>query len=419
MADFGREFDIVVIGAGAAGIAAGKRLAAANARAVILEARQRLGGRAWTMPTTIGKPVDLGCEWLHSADINPWTEIAEGMGFELDRTPPNWTNRIALHDGDAAYRDWLAARDALEDAYERASRLPRDERASDLLPLNGRWNALFNAISTWANGAPLDKVSVKDRQNYDNTDTNWRVLEGYGALISAYAAGLPVRYDTVVTQIDHRGRDLRLVTSRGDVRAKVAIVTVSTNLIAEESLRFTPALPAIVAAAAGLPCGVANKLFLALEGDEPHGTYLHLIGRTDRTDTGNYQLRPHRWPMIAAYFGGDLSVRLEKEGPAAMASFAVNELVGIFGNGIRARLRPLASSAWGSDPFARGSYSCALPGHADDRQTLMQPIGERIFFAGEACSRDHFGTAHAAFMSGTDAAKRALAAIDAGTVGTN
>jgi monoamine oxidase len=381
MAELGNDFDVVVVGAGAAGIAAGKKLTSAGASVIMLEARQRLGGRAWTVPTAVGKPADLGCEWLHSAEINPWTEVAEALCFEIDRTLPDWTSRIGLNAGEVANRDWLAARDALEAAYERAARAPTDVAASTLLPENGRWNQLFNAISTWANGAELDHVSAKDRQNYDNTSLNWRVLEGYGALMTAYAAGLPVRYDTIVTEIDHRGRDLRIATSRGELRAKAVIVTVSTNLLAEEAIRFTPALPEIVAAAAGVPCGVANKLFLSLDGAEPAGIYQHIIGRTDRTETGNYQLRPHGWPMVSCYFGGALSVRLEQEGEAAMASFAVDELAGVFGNDIRKRLAPIASSAWGTDPFARGSYSCALPGHVEDRDTLSRPVNERIYIA--------------------------------------
>jgi monoamine oxidase len=414
MAD-GADFDVVIVGAGAAGIAACRKLAAAKLHVVALEARDRLGGRAWTVPTALGKPVDLGCEWLHSADINPWSEIAVELGFALDKTPPDWTSRIAIHDGEAANEDWQRARDAFEDAYERAARLPDDKPASALLPKGGRWNKLFDAISTWANGAELDLVSVKDRQNYDNTSLNWRCYDGYGALMTAYAAGLPIERETTVQRIDHGSRRIRIVTDRGEMTAAAVIVTLSTTLLAEEAIRFTPALPHIVTAAAGLPCGIANKLFLALDGPSPAERYRHLIGRTDRTETGNYQLRPHGWPMISCYFGGPLSMRLEQEGPEAMAAFAIDELAGIFGSEIRPRLRLLASSAWGTDPFARGSYSCALPGHADDRATLARPIEDRVFFVGEACSRDHFGTAHAAYFSATAAADHIIAALSPAT----
>lgn len=410
------DFDVVIVGAGAAGIAACHRLAAAKLRVVALEARDRLGGRAWTVPTALGKPVDLGCEWLHSADINPWSDIADDLGFALDTTLPDWTSRIAIHDGKAANEDWQRARDDFEEAYERAARLPDDQPASALLPPGGRWNKLFDAISTWANGAELDHVSVKDRQNYDNTGLNWRCYDGYGALMNAYAKDLPIRRETVVERIDHSGRRIRIVTDRDELTAAAVIVTISTNLLAREAIRFTPALPQIVEAASGLPCGVANKLFLALDGPTPAETYRHLVGRTDRTETGNYQLRPHGWPMISCYFGGALSVCLENEGPAAMAAFALDELAGIFGNDIRAKLRPLASSAWGADPFARGSYSCALPGHADDRTLLATPVDDRLFFVGEACSRDQFGTAHAAFTTAVAAAEKIIRASVTATV---
>src|SRR5579862_2069031 len=412
MAEFGNDFDVVVVGAGAAGIAAGKRLAAAKVRSVVLEARLRLGGRAWTVPTAIGKPVDLGCEWLHSADINPWSDIAEELGFALDKTPPDWASRVAIHHGEAANADWMATRQAFEEAYDRVALEPEDRAASTLLPKNGRWNALLGAISTWANGAELELVSVKDHARYNNTALNWRALAGYGALISAYGAGLPVAFRTIVSEIDHRGRDLRIITEDGALTAKAVIVTVSTNIIAAEAMRFAPALPLKIASAAGLPLGIANKLFLALDGPgEPTATYRHLIGSTERVATGNYQIRPHGWPMISCYFGGRFATELERAGPAAMADFAIGELAGIYGNDIRRRLRPLASSAWVGDPFARGSYSSALPGHADDRALYTEPVDARIFFAGEACSRDQFGTAHAAFTSGVAAAEQAIATV--------
>jgi monoamine oxidase len=115
--------------------------------------------------------------------------------------------------------------------------------------------------------------------------------------------------------------------------------------------------------------------------------------------------------MISCYFGGRFATELERAGEAAMADFAIGELAGVYGGDIRKRLRPLVSSAWVSDPLARGSYSSALPGHADDRAIYTKPLDARIFFAGEACSRDQFGTAHAAFTSGVEAAEQAIAAL--------
>lgn len=411
MAQYGDNFDVVIIGAGAGGVAAGKRLQSSKLRFLVIEARSRLGGRAWTVPTRLGKPIDLGCEWLHSADINSWSNIAVEEGFTLDRTPPDWASRVAIHRGEAANADWLAARDAFEEAYDRAALESEDRPASSLLPQDGPWNALLGAISTWANGAELELVSVKDHARYANTQVNWRVLEGYGTLIASHGADLPVVFNTAAREIDRRGAALRIATPCGTITTKTAIVTVPTNIIAEEGLRFTPALPEKLAAAAGLPLGIANKLFLALDGAEPAATYRHLVGSLDRVATGNYQIRPHGWPIISCYFGGRLATELERAGMAAMAGFAIDELAGLYGGDIRRRLRPLASSAWVGDPFARGSYSSALPGHADDRAMFARPVEERIFFAGEACSRDQFGTAHAAFTSGVAAAEQAISAL--------
>jgi monoamine oxidase len=96
---------------------------------------------------------------------------------------------------------------------------------------------------------------------------------------------------------------------------------------------------------------------------------------------------------------------------AAMTGFATEELVGLFGSAIRHRLSPLAGSFWRADPFARGSYSYALPGHADDRARLAAPVDDRLFFAGEATSPNFFSTAHGAYETGIAAAKAVLASL--------
>jgi monoamine oxidase len=404
--------DVVVVGAGAAGVGAARRLVEAGLNTVVIEARDRLGGRAHTVETALGLPVDVGCEWLHSAERNPWTDIARAQGFAIDDRPPNWGARVSWLFGEAAQQDWLAAREAFDERCERAAAGDEDMAESELLEPGGRWNGLIGAISTWANGTELERVSVKDHARYDNSYNNWRVLKGYGTLISAYGAALPVRFGTHVTRIDHGGKDITVATDRGDFRARAVIVTVPTNLLARETIAFAPALPDKIAAAAGLPLGIADKLFLAVDGPaEDLPLDRHLVGKADRTATGGYQIRPHGWPMVSAYFGGTLATELERAGPAGMADFAIGEIAGLLGNTIKSRLRPLAQSAWVLDPLANGSYSCALPGHADDRLVLAEPVDERLFFAGEACSIDFFGTAHGAFITAVACAERAIATV--------
>jgi monoamine oxidase len=135
----------------------------------------------------------------------------------------------------------------------------------------------------------------------------------------------------------------------------------------------------------------------------------HLIGNPNRTATGSYHLRPFGRPLIEGFFGGRLAHELEAAGPGAFFDFAIAELVDLFGSGIRARVRPLVETGWARDPLAQGSYSYALPGHADARGTLAAPVDGRLFFAGEACSPHDFTTAHGAYLTGVEAADETIA----------
>jgi monoamine oxidase len=414
MSDAVADHDIAIIGAGAAGIGAAWRLIEHDFDIIVLEARERIGGRAVSVPTPLGLAVDLGCEWLHSADRNPWTSIARDSGFTIDETLPDWGTRLRRAGASAADEaDWYAARDAFYHRMETAGDTAPDRAAAAFLPPGGRWNALLDAISTWANGVELDRLSVQDHARYADSGINWRVREGYGTLIAAHGAALPVQLASKVHRIDHRGRTIRVETARGALRVRAVLVTLPPTLLAAGTVRFEPDLPpAKRAAAHGLPLGLANKLFLALDGAPPDvPPDCHLVGALDRTATGSYQIMPHGRPMIAAFFGGTLALDLERAGAMAMADFAAGELAGLFGGGIRRRLRPLASSVWASDEFARGSYSYALPGHAGDRAVLAAPIDDRLFFAGEACSADNFSTAHGGFLSGREAADRIAGAL--------
>src|SRR5579864_264300 len=218
MAEFRSEVDVAVIGAGAAGIAAARRLvAAAGVSVVVLEARLRAGGRAWTVAGDRG-PMDLGCEWLHSADRNALSPLAEELGFTINRRRPDWTTRLSRSgEGPEAEADWLRTREAHYWAIHRAALEPEDRPASTVLEPGGRWNALFDATSTWANAVELDDLSVKDNYRYENTEHNWRVLTGLGSLIVALAEGLPIAFEAAVSRVDHRGGRVRLATSRGAV----------------------------------------------------------------------------------------------------------------------------------------------------------------------------------------------------------
>jgi monoamine oxidase len=355
---------------------------------------------------------DAGCGWLHSADKNSFVEIAGQLNFAIDKTRPPWREQSFDTGFPLAERmDFIKALDAFYDRAEEAAKSGRDSAANTWLEPGNRWNPMIDAISTYVNGCELDQVSIQDMDAYEDTEINWRIRRGYGALMAAYGAQCPLALNTQVTLIDHSGKRVRIETSQGTLIASKVIVTVPTNLIADETIRFHPALPAKVDAARGLPLGLADKVMLALEDPDALPKDGNLRGATMRTAMGSFHLRPFGQPCIEGFFGGSFAQQLEDAGNGALAAEAIDEIVALLGNDFRGKLKPLAESRWAHDPFARGSYSHALPGHAGARAVLAAPVDGRLFFAGEATSPNFFSTAHGARDSGERAAGEVMAML--------
>jgi monoamine oxidase len=405
------SIDVAIIGAGAAGLGAARALENSGLSVIVLEARDRVGGRAHTILAAPGIIFDAGCGWLHSADKNSFVKIAKQLNFEIDTTRPPWREQSF----DTAFphperQDFIAALDAFYDRAEQAAMRGGEDAADKYLEPGNRWNPMIHAISTYVNGCELDQVSIQDMQAYEDTGINWRVRRGYGALMTAYGALCPLALSTEVTLIDHSGTRVRIETSRGTLTASKVIVTVPTNLIADEAIRFHPALPAKVEAARGLPLGVDDKVMLALDDPDALPKDGNLRGATMRTAMGSFHLRPFGQPCIEGFFGGTFARELEDLGDGAFAAESIDQIVALLGSDFRRKLKPLAESRWAHDPFARGAYSHALPGHAGDRAVLAAPVDGRLFFAGEATSPNFFSTAHGARDSGERAADEIIAA---------
>ncbi len=156
--------------------------------------------------------------------------------------------------------------------------------------------------------------------------------------------------------------------------------------------------------------GLPTSCFYRWNGRKSSTRESHLIGNPSSTATAIYQFRPFGRPQIEAYFGGSFARELEAGGPHAFFDFAVSELVALFGGDFAKRLAFHHMHCWGSDRYARGSYSYAVPGKADCRQRLAAPVDERLFFAGEACSTHDFSTAHGGYLTGVAAAEQVIAA---------
>jgi monoamine oxidase len=213
-----------------------------------------------------------------------------------------------------------------------------------------------------------------------------------------------------VRAIDRSGARLAIRTDLGTVSARAVIVTLPTEVLAATPDLFRPARPDKTAAAHDLPLGLADKLYMELIGPHDLPAESRAFGALARA-TGAYHFLPHGRPLIEGFFGGELAEALERGGESAAFAFASDELAGLFGSDFRARIRPLQFHGWRSDVYARGGYSYARPGAVACRDVLAAPVDNRIFFAGEACSRLTFSTVHGAYESGLRAAADAARAL--------
>jgi monoamine oxidase len=395
---------LVIVGGGAAGIGAGLEARHRGIDALIVEAKDRLGGRAHSIDWQ-GHKLDLGCTWMHSAECNSLRVEAERIGAAIDRNPTGWFGQY--RDLGFAPDEQRQARETFEELEQRlASDPPPSDRASDALEPGNRWNPWLEALSGYINGAPLREVSVADWLAYDNSssDQNWRLPGGYGALIESFGSTLDCRLAMPVRAVSRLRDSVQVETAEGMVEAERVILTVPTATLGR--IRFDPPLQDVLDAAAQLPLGVADKLFLSLDDAEdfPHGA--HLLGNPRSARTGSYFLNPLGIPVIEGFFGGEGARALEDLGDADAFAFAVDELAALLGSGIRKRVGPIARSRWAHEEWIQGSYSHASPGLAAARQGLAAAGDDRIAFAGEACSINDYSTAHGAFDSGKAAVRR-------------
>jgi monoamine oxidase len=406
--------DVVIIGAGAAGLGAARALGDSGKSYVVLEAMSRSGGRAWTDTETFGVPVDWGCHWLHSASINPMRQYADELGVSyLDHHVP-WRfaeNGTVLHENETD-----ALFESLHKLYEAALGAGNegiDFPLSNVVDTSDVAYSIFEAAVQAEWGFAPGQVSTLDAALYKDTEENWAVTDGYGALVQKLAAAIPVSLDTRVTQIIHRGGGVRVVTSEGPIEAHTVVVSVSTNVLARQLIDFQPGLPDWkLAAAAAVPLGSDNKVVLQIDSrqlgiDEHCSVRIPFPG----APWFNVQMRPFGRDIASIYMGGPLCAELEAAGTNAQVAAGVEAMVSAFGSNIEKHIGAKAASAWGREPTILGAYGAARPGEADLRKDLAKPVEDRIFFAGEATHPYFFSTCHGAWMSGERAAREAIAVL--------
>jgi monoamine oxidase len=405
-------FDVAVIGAGAAGIAAARRLTELGRTVTIVEAAGSVGGRASTDNRTFGFPFDRGCYWLHSSAQNPLKLHAEQLNIRYIAGAPaprfvcagNWL------DADES-KACAAAIDAAFVRIAAAGHAGEDRAAAELLNPADPFHPAFVSEFVVKQGVVPEQGSTLDFARYVWTGEDLPVVGGLGNLIGRLGQGFAVSLANPASLIDRRATDrIRIETELGTVEARTVIVTVSTGVLRSDAIRFLPALPdRHLAAIEALPMGHCNKIALAFTssvlGDVANGIVVPLGNPGDATEL---VLRPDGNEMAIALVSGPFGRALAEAGSPAMIDYLVERLAELFGSRIRTALAPARATVdWDRDPFVRGYVSAALPGRADARIDLAQPVDGRLFFAGEATSISFMGDVHGAWLSGIDAADEA------------
>ncbi|WP_284164255.1 NAD(P)/FAD-dependent oxidoreductase [Frigidibacter sp. SD6-1] len=410
--------DVVIVGAGAAGIGAGLELAARGIACVILEAADRVGGRAFTDACSLPGAWDHGCHWLHSADINPLVAWADRFNADLGR------DQLAFSTAQWRGGRWLNATEEaavdgrLEEGFAAvyAAGAETIERSlGEVLAARGMDDPFLRSVLTYMACDDPERVSAQGYAAYEDTGMNWPVRSGLGALVARMAEGLPVRLNRPVTAITERPGGVRVEGPGGAIDARAAIVTVSTNVLLSGAISL-PKGPSrdLLDEVAHVPCGSYEKVALALDRLPEE-----LAARTGlAVDMGAGRFMP--WfqvvegavPMLVLHLAGEYARDLVAAGKDAMADEARAALQRAFGSAIGARITGAAVTGWQRNPQTRGAYSYTVPGKASARARMIAADTGRIAFAGEAFSPTAQATAHGAYQSGRDTAVRLAALVD-------
>lgn len=416
MAGSGRiDVDVAIVGAGFAGIAAGRALRDAGVAARLLEVSDRPGGRALTETDTLGVPFDRGCAWLHQATCNPLRDLADQYGVRYARKMPTRfciDGRITDPPTGAAIESFLA------ETFERvadAGRRGLDGPAADFMEAGHPWSPIARYLMTTINAVEPEHYSTAEAGAEEDLHEDWIVYPGLGRLATLAADGLPIDYHARVTGIRQEDSGVAVETAHGLLRARTVIITASTGVLSSGAIRFDPPLsPEKDEALAGLPMGHAEKIALVLDPeamDLPENTYLSLL---DSEDAFGFHLRPFGLPLAVAYTGGRLARQVADWSEDTAVAFARHRLAAALGGTVAERVRGGTRTRWRHSPQTAGSYSAARPGCHHLRHILAQPVAQRLFFAGEATDARSFATAHGAWQSGLRAAGEVLAAMAAG-----
>lgn len=407
------DYDCAIVGAGAAGISAARFLLERGKRVVLLEARSRVGGRAWTDTETWGIPFDQGAAWLHHFRKNPLRKFVD----EDSGLAPASTDSAAFYSGgvriaEDAHAAYAEAETRILRRIREVAGSGRDASLGSLVSGDPWERHVVDLASSGTIGGTPSEISVRDLASRSAED-DVVPESGVGALVASLSVGLPIRFSAPVDAIDISGRAVSISTNRGSVEARSCIVTAPVSVLASGRIRFSKEIDAKVRSSFGLiGMGTFEKIAFRLKRRPPvtedfRVAYSELVAG-----------RPHVvsfHPTLAVatvLYGADWARNIRVGGRAAQVAFGISVLKDALGTGIEAEIDgdPIVTD-WAHDPWALGSYSYVRHTNSTAREIYQAELDERIAFAGEAAGTSAPSTVGGAWLSGTAAARRLLARL--------
>lgn len=425
---------VLVIGAGIAGLAAAHRLKAFGFDVLVLEARNRIGGRVWT-DNSLGAPVDLGASWIHGKGSNPLWHLAEKLGYRTITT--DYSNAVVFDelgnefDATTIARCSSRAREVIGNIRQFADALEQDISVKEALSCVLTKLALDRTETRFLNrllaefevvyGVGLDEQSLKSVVSFSELQEEGdNILPGGFAQFTDYlAGGVNVLLEETVLGIEYDESGVAVHTSRGEHGADAAVVTLPLGVLKAGAVRFEPKLPDFKLDAINtLKMGLLNKVAIRFaepfwSGGNDLSRHKHFSADRDMIDFARAELRGIanilNWrrytgeSILIGMTGGDNALRLEQQSDEEVWTEVVELLAKMF-HGTALEPTGIKVTRWGQDQLSGGSYSAVPTGASSTPfEALAAPIG-RLCFAGEATIYEHQGTAHGAYLSGLRAA---------------
>jgi monoamine oxidase len=432
--------DVAIIGAGAAGLAAAAAVSEAGRSGIVLEARDRIGGRIWThSEPSLPVPIELGAEFIHGEPPETFELLRKGGGYPLMSADDHWT----YHEGGLCRRE--AFFDEARKLMSRVERYKNDMSVADFLRQAEGKHAtaeVCTRIRLMVQGfdaadperASLRAIAKEWTGDSIGSAPQGRPNNGYGAILKTLLDSLArermqLKLQTIVRTVRWEAGAVNIeadsLSGAFKVRARTAIVTLPISILQlppddPGSVRFDPVLKEKTLPLSRLALGPVIKAVLKFrsqfwdrldEGRYREATFFHGPGLPFPTF---WTLAPQRTPLLIAWTGGPNAERFANAEDSVIISAALESLRTMFGERVDVadELEAAYVHHWQKDRFARGAYSYELVGAGNARAQLAKPLANTLFFAGEATDVEESTTVSGALRSGARAGKEAVQALD-------